>query len=132
MIEKKKCSSGFSLIELLIVVAIVGIIAAVAYPRYGEFVLRAGRAEGAATLLQVMERQELFYRNNLSYTTTLASLGYTGIVASENGRYQVTAASCADATIGRCVVLTAVPQGGQVSAGNMTLNSRGAKGGNWP
>jgi len=135
-------SDGFTLIELMIVVVIVGIIAAIGYPQYGQYVLRAGRAEGAAALLSLMERQEVHYRDQLSYATVLTNLGYPNTtLASETGRYQLTAGTCASGTINRCVLLVATPTpGGKQAADNtgansdgvLTLNSRGAKSNNWP
>ncbi|OED36492.1 hypothetical protein AB833_27405 [Chromatiales bacterium (ex Bugula neritina AB1)] len=123
---------GFTLIELLIVIAIVGIISAFAYPSYIDYVLRSARSEGAASLLEVMERQEQYYRNNLSYTTNLADLGYSQPVSSETQRYVVTASTCESVGIRRCVLLTATAQGTQLNDGDITLNSRGEKNDKWP
>ena len=55
-------SKGFTLIELMIVVAIIAIIAAVAYPNYTQFVTRSKRTVGATALLQVADRQQQFFR----------------------------------------------------------------------
>lgn len=124
---------GFTLIELLIVVAIMGIIAAIAYPSYTQYLKRAGRAEGVSMLMQVMERQENHYRNNLTYTTDLSALGYANAAAdSETGLYSVSAGTCASGTIRRCVLLTATAQNTQAGDGNFTLNSRGERSANWP
>ncbi|MEM7258660.1 MAG: type IV pilin protein, partial [Pseudomonadota bacterium] len=64
------------MIELLIVVVIIGIIAAIGYPQYNRYILQAGRSEGAGALMELMERQEHFYRDNLTYSTDLTALGY--------------------------------------------------------
>lgn len=69
-------SLGFSLIEMMIVLAIVGILSAIAYPTYTKYLVRSGRAEGVAMLFQVMERQENHYRNKLTYVTDLTKLGF--------------------------------------------------------
>ena len=61
---------GFTLIELMIAVAIVGIIAAVAVPNYTEYVKRASRAEAAAALLDTANKQEQFFVDNREYTET--------------------------------------------------------------
>ena len=131
MMTKK--ARGFSLIELLIVVAIIGIISAIAFPAYTQYLVRAGRAEGASMLMQVMERQENHYRNNLTYSTNLSDIGYSNSSAeSETGLYLVTASTCATGSIRRCILLTATAQDRQAGDGNFTLNSRGERSANWP
>ena len=129
----RKSTFGFSLIELMIAVAIIGILAAIAYPSYTKYLVRAARAEGVSMLLQVMERQENHYRNKLSYSADLSKLGFAAAtVQSETGKYVISAQTCASGTIRRCVLLTATGQGRQSSDGDITLNSRGEKSANWP
>ncbi|WP_283939457.1 type IV pilin protein [Pseudomonas sp. R3.Fl] len=129
---------GFTLIEVMVVVAIVGILAAIAYPSYQQYVLRSGRADGKAKLMEVMQAQERFFSQNQTYTATLGTgnggLGYSadanGAVASENRKYNITAAACANKTIASCVVLSAAPVGGQANdseCGTLTLDSTGIK-----
>ncbi len=130
--KKNGRMSGMTLIEILIVVAIIGIISAIAYPSYTSHLLRAGRSEGVAILLEVMERQENFYRNNLTYSVALsADLSFANPLESESGRYLITAAPC-DTGIRRCVALTATAQNKQAGDMNLTLDSRGNKSANWP
>lgn len=66
-------SSGFTLIELMIAVAIVGILAAIAYPQYVEYVRKGRRAECRSALLVGSQKMEKFYSNNNQYPTTLAA-----------------------------------------------------------
>lgn len=68
--------SGVTLLELMIVVVIVGILAAVAYPSYRDMVARGKRNEAKAALLQIAAQQERFYLNNNSYTTDMTQLGF--------------------------------------------------------
>ena len=130
---------GFSLIELLIVVAIVGILAAITYPSYQNYVLRTGRADGQAKLMEILQAQERFYSQNQTYTTNLGAGGLAyGVAAdaavpSEEGRYNIRAAACGGSTIARCVILTATrtgPQAQDNECGNLTIDSRGTKGAN--
>lgn len=62
-------NKGFTLIELMIVVAIVGILAAVAMPSYSKYVARGKRAEARAVLLQAGQALQRFYAANDSYAT---------------------------------------------------------------
>lgn len=129
----KGTAKGFTLIELMIVIAIIGIIAAIGYPSYTNYLQRAGRAEASALLLEVMERQEQHYRNNLTYTVNLTDLGYAeAVVVAESERYQIEQPeACEGRSIRRCVTLTATSQQKQGANDNLTLDSLGEKGGNW-
>ncbi|WP_062268564.1 type IV pilin protein [Endozoicomonas arenosclerae] len=121
---------GFTLLEIIIVVAIIGILAAITVPAYNEYVMQSRRSEGISALLTIMQQQERYYTEQLTYTDDLSDLGYTlsgSDVASENGHYLISAAACSSLTITQCVQLTAVPQGVQASDGNLTLNSRGTR-----
>ena len=78
--------SGFTLIELMITVAILAIIAAVAIPSYTSYVDRGKRAEARAALLDIAARQERYYSNNRKYADQLSKLRMSG-TKSENGYY---------------------------------------------
>ncbi len=134
MMINRRTEKGFSLIELVIVVAIVGILAAVALPQYSQQVIRGKRSDGMQMLTRVMSAQERYFSNEVSYTADLTDLGYSSSsdVESTEGHYLVTASACSGSTIAQCVLLTATPQGSLSTDGNLTLNSRGAKTGNWP
>ncbi|MGH8501587.1 MAG: type IV pilin protein [Gammaproteobacteria bacterium] len=123
---------GFTLIELMIVVAVVAILAAIAYPSYQAQVIKTRRADGQAMLNKVMQTQERYYTLRNTYETDLTKLGYptAGSVASDEGYYSVSAAACG-AGITSCVALTAARQGAQTGDArclNLTLDSLGRKG----
>lgn len=77
---------GFTLIELMVVLLIVGILSAVAVPTYRQYVIRAQRTEAKTALLRLAANQERHYLQNNTYTDDLALLGFeTGV--SENAVY---------------------------------------------
>jgi type IV pilus assembly protein PilE len=81
-----KRTSGVTLLELMIVLAIVSILATLAIPGYRQYTMRGHRAEGAMALMQMAANQEKFYLQNNTYANNAADLGFpTG--ESEHGRY---------------------------------------------
>jgi type IV pilus assembly protein PilE len=68
-------SRGFSLVELLVAIAIVAILASIALPRYDEVVNRARRADAKAFLMQLSSDQEAFYAQNFSYANSITAAG---------------------------------------------------------
>lgn len=119
---------GFTLIELMIVVAIVAILAAIAYPSYRQQVLRTNRTEGMSALQQAAARQERYYSNNSEYAPTMADLNFPG--TTEHGHYAISIDNgpCDNTT--RCYTLVATGQGGQANDTGCTplrLDSTGAK-----
>ncbi|MBA2491391.1 MAG: type IV pilin protein [Pyrinomonadaceae bacterium] len=125
---------GFTLVELMIAVAIVAILAGIAYPSYVNQLQSSRRAEGQALVMEIMAAQERYYSSNNTYTSDLAQLGYTlvsGNLDPDGGWYRITAAACGTAALNACVNLSATGQGAQVDDGTLTLNSRGEKTGHW-
>jgi len=68
---------GFTLIEMMVVVAVIGILAAVAYPSYREFVAKAKRADVAAMLSSAQQWMERFYSENFRYDKNSAGVAVT-------------------------------------------------------
>jgi type IV pilus assembly protein PilE len=72
----RKYMRGVTLLELMIVLVIISILAAIAYPNYREYIIRAKRTEAKAALLQIATQQERFYLQNNSFTQDLLVLGF--------------------------------------------------------
>ncbi len=123
----QKLKRGFTLIELMIVIAIVGILLSIAYPSYQNHVRKSNRVDAKSLLMQIILQQERFKTENLIYTTDLTALGYADPAPSENGHYNISAAACGG-NINICVNLTATAASGvQMADGNLTLDSNNTK-----
>lgn len=81
-------SAGFTLIEMLIVVIILGIMASLTYPSYQRYVLQSHRAEAITTLLELANRQEQWLLDRGRYASHLAELGFSSSY-SASGRYRI-------------------------------------------
>lgn len=126
-------SKGFTLIELMITVAIIGIIAAIAYPSYTQYVVKANRGEAQAYLMDLAQRQQQFLMDSRTYASTIAALGIPE-PASVTRNYDVALGSVGDTP--PTFTLTATPKTGtiQASDGVLSVDQSGARtwaGGSW-
>ena len=117
--------SGITLIELLIVVIIIGILAGVGIPMYQEHTRSARRAAAQADLAEIASRQEQFFLNNRTYTTTIGSGGLNLTDSSEGGYYSYSIETSSECVITQCYEAKAAAQGGQAedSCGDLTIDS---------
>ena len=102
---------GMTLIELLIVVAIVGILAAIAGPAWNDQVIKSRRADARNTLLAAQIEQEQYRANNLTYATSMSAMGMGSFDSTSRDYYRLEVVS-ADAT---SFLITATPNGNQAN-----------------
>lgn len=126
-------TSGFTLIELVITIAVIGLIMAFAVPAYREQVVATRRAEGKALITEIAARMERCYTRFSSYTNA-ACTGMLG-VTSEGGWYTVPIAGggADQSTVAaQSFTLRAIPQAAQAEAdtrcGRLTLTNTGVRG----
>lgn len=108
---------GFVLVELMVVVLIVAILAAIAYPGYQRYIIRGKRAQAQAALFQLMQQQERYYTQNNRYLAFSSASTeadeqlfkwWSGTVAAHSA-YELSGAACEGEPLSRCLMLVARP-----------------------
>ena len=126
--KKHSRQSGFTLIEIMITVAIIGILAAIAYPSYQDQVRKARRADAQGDLLELTSFMERFYSQNDRYdqnkTGDAVTLPFTQSPQEGNAYYQI---SFSAGPTRETYTLQAVPQGPQTNdrCDTLTVNNAG-------
>jgi type IV pilus assembly protein PilE len=120
---------GFTLIELMIVIVILGVLASIAVPQYQEYQQKSRRSEATRTLMQIAALQEQYFLDNRSYADDFTDLNFpvAGTVTTESGYYAITI----DVPDPYTYTMTATPQGPQandVQCATLTLDNQGVRG----
>lgn len=128
---------GFTLIEVMIVVAIIGILSAIAYPSYTASVRKGKRAQARTAILELMQQQErymtqrntyLFFTNSRGTTVpaTVPFTTYSGDNTTSTA-YWMSSSACGTATARECVTITATPTIADTEVGALSMTSTGLK-----
>ncbi|MBX3712831.1 MAG: type IV pilin protein [Lysobacter sp.] len=124
---------GFTLVEMVIVVLIISVLAAIAYPAYQNHVIKTRREAAKACLMEMQQFMERFYTTNLRYDQTVPGGAAVALPPCQAGtdvtnHYQVALDGAPTRTTYR---LRAVPQGRQATVdtycGTMSINNQGGK-----
>jgi type IV pilus assembly protein PilE len=119
----KRRDRGFTLIELMIVVVIVGILAGIAYPSYQTYVRKSNRATTQAFLMDAAQRQAQYFLDNRAYAPDLATLfGTATPVPSTVSKFYGTPVVATTAGPPPTFLITATPQGSQAVSGEPALS----------
>jgi type IV pilus assembly protein PilE len=126
---------GVTLVELMIVIAVIGTLAAIAVPTYRRYLIRSQRSEAKISLMQLQTAQEKYYLQYNAYTNNITAAVNAGGLGlqnqSETGKYTLSISTFpAD---GQSYIATAAPRtgGGQTDdtqCVNFTINERGTRG----
>ncbi|HSS64933.1 MAG TPA: type IV pilin protein [Gammaproteobacteria bacterium] len=119
----RKHGHGFSLTELMVVVAAIGILAGIAYPSYQNYTRETRRAQAQAALTDAAAQQEQFFLNFKTYAGAMTTMNMPTTTTGGHYNLAVTSASVTN------FVLSATPVGAQANdtCGTMTLSQGGAK-----
>lgn len=120
---RRRLAAGFSLVELMVVVAIIAILAAIAYPNYTAYLVKARRTAAATCLQQNAQTMERYYTTNMSYAGAPAPQVCDPDL---NGFYNI---SFSGTPAARTFTIQAVPTARQPdgACGTLTINQQGVR-----
>jgi type IV pilus assembly protein PilE len=124
-VSQRSRASGFTLIELMITVAVVAILAAIAFPSYAMFMKKSRRGDAEATLMDIAQREQQYLLDARTYAPTVAALNTT-IPADVSAYYTIqicrtTAPCAAPGGAPPTFAIIATPIAGTQQAGDFTL-----------
>lgn len=134
--NRRRRTRGFTMIELMIVVVIIGILASIAFPAYRDYVKRARRADAMALLADIQGRQERHFFDHQQYAATLTDLGFGSDAPASPQGFYVAALEVVSSGTGEGALVTGYTLSAAAldratadeECGTLTLDARGTKG----
>jgi type IV pilus assembly protein PilE len=127
--EVKAQNKGVTIVELLIVMVIIGILTAIAFPAYDSYLRKGRRADAQALMMDIATKEQQYLLDARQYTATIgagglniSTSGWTCAATCTNGFYTITVAPASPPP---SFTITAAVQGPQVGDGNLTLDHQG-------
>lgn len=120
-----KRANGFTLIEVMIVLAILAVLTAIAYPNYADYITRTRRIEGQIALIEAIQQQERFYTTNNTYAAFSSDstdpqeklFKWWSGSSARHSAYELHARACPGHDLSQCVEVQAVPGTDKVDPG---------------
>lgn len=117
---------GFTLVDLMVALAIVGVLAGIAYPSYVKQIVKSNRAAAQAVLMEIAQKQSEYLLDNRAYASDVDTL-HVSVPSKVSGLYTITITASASSPPSFTAKATPIAGGKQESDGELTINSAGAK-----
>ena len=133
MVNTMHKTRGFTLIEVMVAVAVIAVLASIAFPSYQEAVRKSKRAEGKVAVLEALQQQERYATNFNTYLPFSAGADalpiktYSGTSGKDSAAFLIKADACDNQTIDICVVVTGVPTYSDPKVSAISITSSGVK-----
>ena len=119
-------SRGFTLIELMVTVVIVGILAAIAYPAYGSYLVKGNRSAAQAHMMELAQAQAQYLADNRGYASSVAALNMT-TPAAVLSKYVISVVASDGPPPSFTIKATPIAGTRQAADGELEITSTGAR-----
>jgi type IV pilus assembly protein PilE len=126
--QRSRIVRGFTLIELMVTVAIIGLLAAIAFPAYSKYMIKSNRGAAQAYLMELAQAENQYMADSRTYSSTVNDL--VAPPAALTGKYTISIVTTAGPPATFVLKATPDPAGPQATDPELTLDQSGAKGPN--